>query len=403
VSNGPDLSLVLFAEYDTGHLYVFGYRRMFGQSRLIQGLLCETNEAVAAQVTLWDRSTVWHAGIQQAAKTKLATAASDYLNEKVVAPVRRAGKTMTELVPEWIRDHYRGQAEPQGNPIDGHVSKFCRLFQHAGLRLDKDPSAAHLHDLGLQIERNAIQTLAAVDDRSLGKRLLGAKRQGFTGTNIDDLVRYVISKTFDQLDEEFRNKTPAEQEEIAGRIAAALRDLPPEEQERICRAARLPDLTAETLRQTGRFAKLGVGLSATVGLAGFTAYTTLTSVVAAVTGLVGIHLSFGFYMMLTSSLAGLTNPLLLVPLLAGGGGWMTSKANHKIRGVLYPTFVATSVMSLAASDEQPTRIDAFVARIHELIAEIGTGAGPHTASLVGRFPGLGSPALSARLASHVTA
>ena len=35
------------------------------------------------------------------------------------------------------------------------------------------------------------------------------------------------------------------------RIAAALRDLPPEEQERICRAARLPDLTAETLRQTG--------------------------------------------------------------------------------------------------------------------------------------------------------
>jgi hypothetical protein len=108
-------------------------------------------------------------------------------------------------------------------------------------------------------------------------------------------------------------------------------------------------------------------------------------------------------MMLTSSLAGLTNPLLLVPLLAGGGGWMTSKANHKIRGVLYPTFVATSVMSLAASDERPTRIDAFVARIHELIAEIGTGAGPHTASLVGRFPGLGSPALSARLASHITA
>ena len=75
---------------------------MFGQSRLIQGLLCETNEAVAAQVTLWDRSTVWHAGIEQVAKTKLATAASDYLNEKVVAPVQRARKTMTGIVPEWI-------------------------------------------------------------------------------------------------------------------------------------------------------------------------------------------------------------------------------------------------------------------------------------------------------------
>lgn len=376
---------------------------MFGQSRLLQGLLCETNEAVAAQVSLWDRSTVWHAGLEQAAKTKLATAAGGYLQEKVVAPVKRARNTITDLVPDWIREHYREQAATQGNPIDGHVSKFCRLLQHAGLRLDTDPSAAHLHDLGLQIERHAIQTLAAMDDRSLAKRLLGTKRQGFTGTNIDDLVRYVISKTFDQLDEEFKNKTPAEQEEIAGRIAAALRDLPPEEQERICRAARLPDLTAETLRQTGRFASLGAGISATVGLAGFTAYTTLTSVVAAVTGLVGIHLSFGFYTMLTSSLAGLTNPVFLALLLAGGGGWMTSKANQKIRGVLYPTFVATSVMSLAASNDQSTRLDAFVARIRELVVEIGTGAGPHTAALVGRFPGLGNPALSARLASHVTA
>ncbi|HEX2939855.1 MAG TPA: hypothetical protein VHO91_02335, partial [Rhodopila sp.] len=285
---------------------------MFGQSRLIQGLLCETSDAVAAQVMLWDRSTVWQAGFEQAAKTKLATAASDYLNKKVVAPVQHVRRTMAELVPDWVRDRHRSQAEPQANPIDGHISKFCRLLRHAGLRLDAGLSAAHLHDLGLQIERDAIQTLAAVDERPLGKRILGAKRQGFIGTNIDDLVRYVISKTFDQLDEEFKNKTPAEQDEIAGRIAAALRDLPPEEQERIRRAARLPDLTAETLRQTGRFAKLGAGLSVTVGLAGFTAYTTLTSVVAAVTGLVGIHLSFFTYQLLVSGLAGLTNPLLLV-------------------------------------------------------------------------------------------
>jgi hypothetical protein len=376
---------------------------MFGQSRLVLGLVCETSEAVAAQVALWDRSTVWNAALEQASKTKLVTAAGGYLQQNIFAPLQRAKTTVTDFVPEWIREHYREQSGAQSNPIDNHVSKFCRLLQHAGLRLDTAPSAAHLHDLGLQIERNAIQTLAAVDDRSLGKRLLGAKRQGFTGTNIDDLVRYVISKTFGQIDEEFKNKTRSEQDEIAGRIAAALRDLPLEEQERIRKAARLPDLTAETLRQTGRFAKLGIGLSATVGLAGFTAYTTLTSVVAAVTGLAGIHLSFGFYMMLTSSLAGLTNPLILVPLLAGGGGWMTSRANQKIRGVLYPTFVATSVMSLATSDEPSTRAGAFVARIQELVTEIGTKGDLHTASLVGRFPGLGNPALSARLASHVTA
>lgn len=87
---------------------------MFGQSRLLQGLLCETNEAVAAQVMLWDRSTVWHAGLEQAARTKLAAAATDYLHEKVVAPVQRARKTMTVPparrradVPHQVAGHVR--------------------------------------------------------------------------------------------------------------------------------------------------------------------------------------------------------------------------------------------------------------------------------------------------------
>jgi hypothetical protein len=100
-------------------------------------------------------------------------------------------------------------------------------------------------------------------------------------------------------------------------------------------------------------------------------------------------------------LAGLSNPLLFIPMMAGGATWMTGKANRSIRGVLYPTLVASSVMSLAASEKAELPIQAFLARIGTLINEIGDGAGPHTASLVSRFPALGNPAFSARLASHV--
>ena len=119
---------------------------------------------------------------------------------------------------------------------------------------------------------------------------------------------------------------------------------------------------------------------------------------AAVTGLVGIHLSFGTYMMLTSALAGITNPLVFIPMLAGGTTWMASRANRSIRNVLYPTFRPASVMSFASSDEHERHLDeAFVARLGDLVREIGTGSGLHTASLVARFPALGRPAVVVRV------
>jgi hypothetical protein len=363
--------------------------------------LGETDDAVDAQVQLWDRSTVMQAGWDQAARNKTIRDAGAFFRERVAEPARQQVQAkISEFAPQWSRAHAE-QAGAGPHPLDRQIMKFCRLLSHAGLRLDGPPDTASLHDLCLQVERHAVRALAEIDERSMTARLKRQPRNGFDGKTTDDLVRYVIQRTFEQLDAEFRTKTAAEQEEIAARISAALRDLPPEEQERIRKTARLPDLTAETLRQTGRFASLGVGLSGMVGLAGFTAYTTLTSVVAAVTGLVGIHLSFGTYMVLTSSLAGLANPLFFIPMLAGGATWMASKANRSIRGVLYPTFVATSVMSYAASDDADLPITAFADRVRDLVCEIGTRSDQHVAPLVVRFPGLGNPSVVARLASHV--
>jgi hypothetical protein len=375
---------------------------MLGRSRLFLGLVTEKYDAVMAQNDLWDKSNVWRAGWEQALASKAATDAEAYLRHKVVSPLHRLKEVVSDALPVTVHFKHRetaSAAEPQG--VDAHVMKFCRLLQHAGLSIERPPDETIIHDICLQIERHAVKALSEIDNRSLAARLRGERRQGFDGNSTDDLVRYVILRTFDQLDAEFSKKSLKEQEEIASKIAAALRDLPTEEQERIRKAARLPDLTAETLRQTGRFASLGLGLSGMVGIAGFTAYTTLTSVVAAVTGLVGIHLSFGTYYALTSGLAGLTNPFLLVPMLTGGAAWMTSKANRSIRGVLYPTLIASSVMSFAGCDETDAEVGLFTARVGALVDEIGTGGGPRTALLVARFPALGRPAAAARVASHV--
>lgn len=376
---------------------------MFGKSRLLLGLLSENAEAVTAQTILWDRSNVWRATWDQAAKTDVAQRASSFLNEHVGDTAKHIGNKLTESLPDWFTE----QRAPEEHPLDPFIMKLCRLADHARIKLDEPLSAAVLHDICLRIERDGVNTLKSADNRTILKRIqeripmLGAPPKKFEGESIDDLVRYVISRTFEQLDQTYHTKSPEEQEQIAVQISEALSKLPEEEQERIIKATGLKDLTKETLVATGSIASVGVGLSALVGVAGFASYTTLTSVVAAVTGLVGIHLSFGTYIFLTSSLAGLTNPLLLIGALAGGGFFMTKNANHSVRGLLYPTLIATSVMSYAGSEGPEPDLQPLISRIDELKAKISTSDGPEAGRFVSRFPVLGRPNRFAKLMSHV--
>jgi hypothetical protein len=279
--------------------------------------------------------------------------------------------------------------------------KFCRLAGHARLSLQNPPDLVQIHDFGLEIERDAVRTLRSIDNRGVRARFRREAKTGFEGSTIDDMVRYVIQRTFQVLDEEFQKKSPAEQEKIAEEIANALHDLPPAEQERVRQAAGLPDLTAETLKQTAVLASLGFGVSGLVGFAGFSAYTTLTSLVFSVTSFIGITLPFSSYMALTSLVAGIANPFIFIPAIAGGGAWMTSKANRSIRGTLYPILVTNSILASSTENDQDSATSDFESRIGELIYEINNSNGSHLISLIRQFPGLGSPPLSAKLAKHV--
>ena len=376
---------------------------MFGSSRFLLGLLHETPEAVAAQAQLWQDSDVVTAAWQQAAsRSDLVRNAGAAFARTVVQPVsQRVQEKLSEVLPE----HFAGAGMPdthRPHGLDAHVAKLCLLMRHADLTLDEPPTAASLHDLGLELEREAIRILRETDNRSVVARLRGAKRAGFEGTTIDDVARHVVQQTFQAMDAEFRAKSPAEQAEMAARIATALRDLPPDEQRRIMQAAGLPDLTAATLMRVGGLASLGFGVSSLVSVAGFSAYTTLSSVMATVTGLVGVHLSFHTYMALTSLMAGFANPLIFLPLLAGGGAWMRAKANRSVRGMLFPTLVATSVLADTTGAASPGFGVADIARrLSVLIDEIDGATGARRSHLVRRYPGLGSPSRATRVASHV--
>ncbi len=80
---------------------------------------------------------------------------------------------------------------------------------------------------------------------------------------------------------------------------------------------------------------------------------------------------------------------------------MTAKANRSIRGILYPTLVASCVLAYTATEEQSQDIFVFKERMVELLSSIRSSTGTRLVSLIQRFPELGNPPLLARLARHV--
>jgi hypothetical protein len=79
----------------------------------------------------------------------------------------------------------------------------------------------------------------------------------------------------------------------------------------------------------------------TVGLAGFAAYTSVTSFIAAAAGLIGLTLPFGAYTFATSALAFLSNPIIVGGAALIGGGVFVKRANRQMRDRLVPVMVAT--------------------------------------------------------------
>ncbi len=235
---------------------------MLGTSRLVLGLLREKTASVAAQVELWDRSNVIQAAWGQAAKrSSLARDTGAAFDTRVVTPTRAAMKAGLNAYLDPSGHASDRALDNKPHPLDFHIRKFCQLAGYARIKITEVPDVVTIHHWGLEIERDAVRCLRETDNRTLRERINGDERKGFEGNSLDDLVRYVVQQTFQNLDAEFRKKSAAEQAVIADRIASALRDLPPEEQERIRNAARLPDLTSETLKQTGALAILGVGFS----------------------------------------------------------------------------------------------------------------------------------------------
>lgn len=100
----------------------------------------------------------------------------------------------------------------------------------------------------------------------------------------------------------------------------------------------------------------------TVGIAGFAAYTTLSTVIATAAGFVGLTLPFAVYVYASSAFALMSNPIILGAATLLGGGFTMSRANHQMRDRLMPMMIATSVLA-STSGAPGDHLSRFVAEL----------------------------------------
>ncbi len=231
------------------------------------------------------------------------------------------------------------------------ISKLCILLDFIGTSIDHEITLEELEQIGLKIETEAVRVLSEHDKE-------------FKGTTTEQLVKHFVNRMFENFQEKFGKMSQEEQLRVANEISSKLKEMPPEAREQLLKSSRLSDLSAEAIMQSGGIATLGIGLTSLVTIFGFSAYTTLTTLIASFAGVFGLTLPFGLYMGATSLLAFLTSPFGWISFLALGGLIIWRK-RKEIRTQLFSFFVAISVLSQAENESSLQSQKALCTAINE--------------------------------------
>ena len=175
------------------------------------------------------------------------------------------------------------------------------------------------------------------------------------------LVKYQMQKVFQSFDENFKTMSPEQTDRFIEQIERFVDTLPEQKQREIKEKLQINELTSKTMQQLLLSQGSVVVLAIIVEVAGFAAFTTLTSTMAAVFGLVGITLPFGAYMFATSALSIITGPIGIALFMAGGG-YLLKKQNDKMRLSFVPIGVVQLLLPAVIEEAEHVDYEPFIAQ-----------------------------------------
>ncbi|KGR88525.1 hypothetical protein [Lysinibacillus odysseyi] len=160
------------------------------------------------------------------------------------------------------------------------------------------------------------------------------------------IIHYQMQKVFSTFDSKFRELDEKKTTDFIKKIQTFLMELPEEKQLELKARLKLDELTTDAIRSALLIQGSVVVFSVIVEVAGFTAYTVLTSAMAATLALAGITWPFGFYTFAASLFSMLVNPLIILPLALGGGGLLLKHQNKSMKKKLLPVAILQMILPL---------------------------------------------------------
>lgn len=180
------------------------------------------------------------------------------------------------------------------------------------------------------------------------------------------MIHYQMQKVFSTFDGKFKEFNDKERNDFTEKIHQFLMDLPAEKQAQVKEKLQIDELTNDTVRQIMVTQGSVIVLSIIVEVAGFAAYTTLTTAIATSMAIVGVTLPFGVYTFATTLLSLIINPFVLIPLALGGGGWLLTRQNKHLRKKLVPVVLLQMTLPLIVGvgheEVEQQNLQAFISR-----------------------------------------
>lgn len=295
-----------------------------------RGFLSANADSLRTQVALWDDMKLW----------------------KLLWKKMRNSVHDGSLIREELHDKVEDLKEFDESEL--RVMLLTRLASHCDLELPTELTVDHLNDLSERIEKETLSLLRENDDN-------------FDGETITELAQHVMQGLFADLSDRFEDQDDETRNEIVNTILEEIETMPEKQRERLRQALDADELSQESIRQAIVSGSLGSAFAAVVHVAGFSAYMVAVKALAAATGLIGITLPFAAYTTLTSAMAMLANPLVLIPALLGGGYFLTRHTNKKMRNNLLPVIVTQSVVSAAVDNFDQESVEQFLTRYNTVV------------------------------------
>lgn len=169
---------------------------------------------------------------------------------------------------------------------------------------------------------------------------------------LQSMVRFQLDQLLQQVGKEMDKASAAKQQEYIAKVQSFVQSMPSEKQEQIKQRLGVDQLTNEVLQKVVLTSGASVLFAVIVEVSGFAFYTTATSLLASLAGLLGITLSFGAYTALSSVIAVLASPVFLLLLLGGGGYFLYKSQNRKLQNKMLPILILQITLPLLSSPQE---------------------------------------------------